>query len=39
LIFAACRDDSLARAVERGDMGALTRAMNKGKVRVSPKGE
>ena len=30
---------SLARAVERGDMGALTRAMNKGKVRVSPKGE
>ncbi len=26
-------DDSLARAVERGDMGALTRAMNKGKVR------
>jgi hypothetical protein len=24
---------------ERGDMGALTRAMNKGKVRVSPKGE
>lgn len=32
-------DDSLARAVERGDMGALTRAMNKGKVRVSPKGE
>jgi hypothetical protein len=28
-------DDSLARA----DMGALTRAMNKGKVRVSPKGE
>jgi excisionase family DNA binding protein len=32
-------DDSLARAVERGDMGALTRAMNKGKVRVSPKGK
>jgi excisionase family DNA binding protein len=32
-------DDSLARAVERGDMGALTPAMNKGKVRVSPKGE
>jgi hypothetical protein len=32
-------DDSLARAVGRGDMGALTRAMNKGKVRVSPKGE
>jgi excisionase family DNA binding protein len=32
-------DDSLARAVERGDMGALTRAMNKGKVRVKPKGE
>jgi hypothetical protein len=33
LIFAACRDDSLARAVERGD------AMNKGKVRVKAKGE
>ena len=32
-------DDTLARAVERGDMAALTRAMNKGKVRVSPKGE
>ena len=31
-------DASLARAVERGHMGALTRAMNKGKVRVSPKG-
>src|ERR1700730_1364792 len=32
-------DDTLARAVEHGDIGALTRAMNKGKVRVSPKGE
>ena len=32
-------DDSLARAVERGDMDALTRAVNKGKVRVSPNGE
>ena len=32
-------DDTLARAVERGDMGALTRAMNKGQVRVKPKGD
>jgi excisionase family DNA binding protein len=32
-------DDTLARAVERGDMGALTRAMNKGKVRLKPKGD
>ena len=31
-------DDSLARAIESGDMDALTRAMNKGKVRVRPKG-
>jgi len=31
-------DDSLARAIEGGDMDALTRAMNKGKVRVRPKG-
>jgi excisionase family DNA binding protein len=30
-------DDSLARAVESGDMEALTRAMNKGKVRVRSK--
>src|ERR1700730_4444505 len=30
-------DDSLARAVERGDMGALTRAMDQGKVRVKPR--
>jgi len=27
-------DDTLARAIEGGDMNALTRAMNKGKVRV-----
>jgi len=32
-------DDTLARAVERGDMGALTRAMNKGQVRLKPKGD
>jgi excisionase family DNA binding protein len=32
-------DDTLARAVQRGDMGALTRAMNKGKVRLKPKGD
>jgi excisionase family DNA binding protein len=31
-------DDSLARAIESGDMDALTRAMNKGKVRVRSKG-
>jgi hypothetical protein len=31
-------DDSLARQVESGDMDALTRAMNKGKVRVRSKG-
>jgi hypothetical protein len=31
-------DDSLARAVEGGDMDALARAMNKGKVRVRSKG-
>jgi excisionase family DNA binding protein len=30
-------DDSLARAIEGGDMDALTRAMNKGKVRLKPK--
>jgi excisionase family DNA binding protein len=31
-------DDTLARAIESGDMDALTRAMNKGKVRVRSKG-
>src|ERR1700731_893792 len=31
-------DDSLARAVESGAMAALTRGMNKGKVRVRSKG-
>lgn len=31
-------DDTLARAIERGGTAALTRAMNKGKVRVRPKG-
>jgi excisionase family DNA binding protein len=29
-------DDTLARAIEGGDMKALTRAMNKGKVRLKP---
>jgi hypothetical protein len=31
-------DDTLARAIEGGDMNALTRAMNKGNVRVRAKG-
>jgi excisionase family DNA binding protein len=31
-------DDTLARAIQGGDMDALTRAMNKGKVRLRPKG-
>jgi excisionase family DNA binding protein len=30
-------DDTLARAIQSGDMNALTRAMNKGKVRVRGK--
>jgi excisionase family DNA binding protein len=29
-------DDTLARAIQGGDMTALTRAMNKGKVRLKP---
>ncbi len=29
-------DDALARAIEGGDMKALARAMNKGKVRLKP---
>src|ERR1700730_3834821 len=32
-------DDSLARAVERGDRDALTKALNKGKVRVRSKSD
>jgi excisionase family DNA binding protein len=32
-------DDALTRAVERGDRDALTKALNKGKVRVRPKGD
>jgi excisionase family DNA binding protein len=32
-------DDSLARAIEGGDRNALTRAMNKGKARLKPKGD
>jgi hypothetical protein len=32
-------DDALARAVERGDRDALTKALNKGKVRVRSKGD
>jgi len=31
-------DDTLARAIQGGDMNALSRAMNNGKVRVKPKG-
>jgi excisionase family DNA binding protein len=31
-------DDTLARAIESGDMDALSRAMSKGKVRVRAKG-
>jgi excisionase family DNA binding protein len=31
-------DDTLARAIQGGDMNALTRAMNKGKVRLRSKG-
>ena len=31
-------DDTLARAIQGGDMDALTRAMNKGKVRRRPEG-
>jgi excisionase family DNA binding protein len=31
-------DDTLARAIQGGDMNALTRAMNKGKVRLRAKG-
>jgi excisionase family DNA binding protein len=30
--------DTLARAIESGDMDALTRAMNKGQARLRPKG-
>ena len=32
-------DDALTRAVERGDRDALTKALNKGKVRIKPKGD
>jgi excisionase family DNA binding protein len=32
-------DDALARAVERGDRDALTKALSKGKVRVRSKGD
>ena len=31
-------DDTLARAIQGGDVDALARAMNKGKVRVRAKG-
>jgi len=31
-------DDTLARAIQGGDIDALTRAMNKGKVRLKAKG-
>ena len=36
-IEASSTNDALARAIDGGDMDALTRAMNKGKVRVKPK--
>jgi excisionase family DNA binding protein len=32
-------DETLARAIQSGDVEALTRAMNKGKARLRPKGE
>jgi excisionase family DNA binding protein len=32
-------DDTLSRAIEGGDREALTRALNKGKARLKPKGE
>jgi hypothetical protein len=37
-IEASSTDDTLARRIESGDMEALTKAMNKGKVKVRPKG-
>jgi excisionase family DNA binding protein len=37
-IEASSTDDTLARAIEGGDMAALTKAMNAGKVRARPKG-
>ena len=36
---ASSTDDTLARAIEGGNMDALTRAMYKGKVRVRPKAQ
>jgi len=37
-IEASSNDDTVGRAIESGDIDALTKAMNKGKVRVRPKG-
>src|SRR5437588_12073043 len=36
-IEASSNHDTVGRAIESGDIGALTKAMNKGKVRVRPK--
>ena len=38
-IEASSTGDTLARRIENGDMDALTKAMNKGKVRVRPKAQ
>jgi excisionase family DNA binding protein len=38
-IEAGSKDDALARAIDNGDVEALTKAMNSGKVRVKPKGD
>jgi excisionase family DNA binding protein len=38
-IEASSTDDTLARAIEGGDLDALKNAMNKGKVRVRPKAK
>ena len=35
-IESSLSSDTLSRAIENGDMNALTRAMNNGKVRVKP---
>jgi excisionase family DNA binding protein len=37
-IEASSTDDALTRAIEGGDLDALIKAMNKGKVKVRPKG-
>jgi excisionase family DNA binding protein len=37
-IEASGSNDSLGRSIENGDLAALTKAMNSGKVRLKPKG-